>query len=169
MLIDMVALAAFNFLIMAVFQPAFFTVTTYTPEVPEQSLLEQYFGNPYQDNPYVFVDIGVGLLSFLYFWLFHAFGGQTLGKRICRLKVVDGKGGPVTLYRSGIRALMSSMVYLLPYVRIPFAAVDGLWIFGDGRKRCLHDVLAGTIVIDVTPVAPGPDGSRTGMARGKTA
>jgi uncharacterized RDD family membrane protein YckC len=30
-----------------------------------------------------------------------------------------------------------------------FSLVDALWIFGDER-RCLHDLIAGTIVVEVT-------------------
>jgi uncharacterized RDD family membrane protein YckC len=40
-----------------------------------------------------------------------------------------------------------------------FSLVDALWIFGD-EQRCLHDLIAGTIVIDVKSEA-SLDGERS--------
>ncbi|MBL8921589.1 MAG: RDD family protein [Myxococcaceae bacterium] len=73
--------------------------------------------------------------------------GQSVGKRLFKLKVVRTDGSPVELWR----------IILLRNVALQVAAqlcgfvgiVDALMIFG-AEERCLHDLIAETIVIDVS-------------------
>jgi uncharacterized RDD family membrane protein YckC len=78
-----------------------------------------------------------------YLALFTALGGQTPGKRVLSLSVIDRKGASPGLLRSGTRAL--------------FALVSGtLMLMGfflvlvDRRRQALHDKLSGTFVV-MTP------------------
>ncbi|MFC4531443.1 RDD family protein [Sphaerisporangium dianthi] len=122
------------------------------------------FDNPFAGNPYWYIDVSVVILWFLYFWIGHAFWGQTIGKRLCRLKVVSRDGRPLTTSQAGVRSLLYMAVTLLPYVGFLLSLVNVAWIFGPSR-RCLHDVVAGTVVVDLNAVAQGSGGSRGGSGR----
>lgn len=70
--------------------------------------------------------------------------GWTVGKRVMRIKVVDSSGRRadtlrLVVVRTFVPALISSCCNLL-------SLVDVLMIFGESR-RCLHDYMAGTIVV----------------------
>ena len=77
---------------------------------------------------------------FLYFVVMEAHSGQTIGKRITHLRVVDSTGRPPSIAQSLIRN----------FVR-PFEAFGLLGIavvaFGDKGQR-IGDLLAGTFVVD---------------------
>ncbi len=73
--------------------------------------------------------------------------GQTIGKKIVGIKVVRKNGERATLGRIfGLRNLVPIIITLIPLVGALFALVDALMIFG-AEKRCLHDMMADTIVI----------------------
>lgn len=74
--------------------------------------------------------------------------GQTIGKKIVGIKVVRVDGSPVSLYRIFfLRYLLNTFFTLIPGVGPVYSLIDSLMIFGDAR-RCVHDYLADTIVID---------------------
>jgi uncharacterized RDD family membrane protein YckC len=82
----------------------------------------------------------LAILGFLYFFIFHAVRGQTPGKRLLRMRVVDGYGERPSLGRAFLRTLAylpSAFLLLLGFV----------WIGFDREKRGLHDRLADTYVI----------------------
>jgi uncharacterized RDD family membrane protein YckC len=82
----------------------------------------------------------IGILGFLYFFLFTALRGQTFGKHLMRLKVIDAFGERPSM----ARALVRTLAY------IPSLALLGLgflWIGFDREKRGLHDWLADTYVV----------------------
>ncbi|GAA4187353.1 hypothetical protein GCM10022252_20710 [Streptosporangium oxazolinicum] len=124
----------------------------------EKSVLVSYL-NPYAGNPNWPIEVAVTVLFAAYFWVQHALWGQTLGKRLCRLKVVSSvTGGPPSLRHAGIRALAYPAMMSVPYIGVLINLVDMLWIFGDSKRRCLHDVIAKTVVIDLG----GPNRNRLG-------
>ncbi|GGK65951.1 hypothetical protein Sme01_23700 [Sphaerisporangium melleum] len=126
----------------------------YGPDAEYDSILQTFWSNPYAGNPYWYLDLTLIVLWVLYFWLSHALWGQTVGKRLCRLKVVAADGGRLTAGRAGVRALIYAGATAVPYVGVMVGLVDALWIFAP-RKRCLHDVLAGSIVIDISAGSRG--------------
>lgn len=74
--------------------------------------------------------------------------GQTIGKKIVGIKVVRTDGSAVSLYRVFfLRYVVNTCFTLIPGVGALYSLVDSLMIFGDAR-RCVHDHLADTIVID---------------------
>jgi uncharacterized RDD family membrane protein YckC len=79
-------------------------------------------------------------LALLYFIVFHAALGQTVGKRLVGLRVIDGWGERPSLLRAAGRAL--AYVPSLVLVGLGF-----LWIAFDRDKRGLHDWLADTYVV----------------------
>ncbi|NRQ35114.1 RDD family protein [Nonomuraea sp. NN258] len=88
------------------------------------------------------------LTGFLYFWLLHARYGRTLGKRLTGIKVLSlATGRPPTLQDAAYRAGFYVVMPLMPSIGWIIAAQDGLQIFRDAGNRCLHDRLAGTVVV----------------------
>ena len=79
--------------------------------------------------------------------------GQTLGKRLMGIQIVDDAGRPAgffraVLLRSWVFGLLTGLVQgCLSIAGIVVPLVDALFIFGDER-RTLHDLLAGTWVRD---------------------
>ena len=78
--------------------------------------------------------------------IFLSISGQTIGKKIEKIKIVrkrDGQnGGFITNVL--LRALVNGLIGLIPL----YGLVDALFIFGT-EQRCLHDRIAGTIVVAV--------------------
>lgn len=88
-------------------------------------------------------DILIGLLlGFLYFGIMNSriAGGQTLGKRLVGLQVVDRAGIPVSVEISMLRSLLLILLEIGGFLGLLVAALHP-------RKRGLHDMIAGTYVI----------------------
>jgi uncharacterized RDD family membrane protein YckC len=85
-----------------------------------------------------------------YQWNLVATRGQSPGKRLMKIRVVMLDGSPVT-FGSGVatRIWGMAMIGAIPLVGGILRIVDPLMIFG-AERRCLHDRLAGTKVIDVS-------------------
>jgi uncharacterized membrane protein SpoIIM required for sporulation/uncharacterized RDD family membrane protein YckC len=76
-----------------------------------------------------------------------AWQGQTIGKRLARVRVVRADGAPVTLTESALRNLLRIVDFL------PFGYVVGLVAMGiDPHHRRLGDLVAGTVVIRDEPI-----------------
>ncbi len=86
------------------------------------------------------------LLALLGVQLYLASSGQSIGKRMLRLRVVRTDGSPASLAR--IVFLRNGVIVLLGSLCGVVSLVDALMIFGEER-RCLHDQLADTIVVNV--------------------
>ncbi len=82
------------------------------------------------------------ILFFLYFFLFHAARGQTPGKQLLGVRVIDAYGGRPGLFRT----LLRTVSYLLS--ALPFS-LGFLWVGFDRERRALHDWVAGTYVVRV--------------------
>jgi len=76
-------------------------------------------------------------VMFLFFGWFWTHGGQTLGMRAWRLRVVDRRGGPITWKRALMRFLIAWPAWL--------SVIGLLWCLRDGRA--LHDQFSGTRVV----------------------
>jgi uncharacterized RDD family membrane protein YckC len=81
------------------------------------------------------------IVAFLYFFIFHALRGQTPGKRLFRIKVIDGYGQRPSIGR----ALLRTAGYVPSLLLL---ALGFLWIGFDRDKRGLHDWLADTYVVE---------------------
>jgi uncharacterized RDD family membrane protein YckC len=72
---------------------------------------------------------------------------QTIGKKLCGIKVARKDGSRATLARIfWLRYVVNTLFVFIPGVGRIYALVDALFIFGEA-KRCLHDYIADTIVI----------------------
>jgi len=85
------------------------------------------------------------IISALYaFALIAWWGGQTVGNRAVRTRVVDARtGGPVDPGRSAVRA---GVMWILTITFVG-GILDIIWPLWDRRKQTLHDKAAGTLVV----------------------
>lgn len=144
----------------------------YSKEITAKEFSEQINDLSYELNStgYVYT-IGNIIIIFLYFGVFVYFTkGQTLGKRIMGIKIVSNKGKDLKIYNYFIRAFILNGVILnlctliaicfkeSTYLKIYSAASNFdlilmiilfLMILFWKNGRGLHDILAGTKVIDV--------------------
>jgi len=95
---------------------------------------------------YLFTTI---FISMFYFTYFHGAAGQTPGKMILDLKVVQTTGEQMTFGLAFLRwvgYVISAVVFYLGFV----------WIAFDAEKQGWHDKIAGTVVIRVRNIVDGP-------------
>ncbi|MDF5754440.1 RDD family protein [Spongiactinospora sp. TRM90649] len=112
-------------------------------------------------NPAWPSEMAILALTTLYFGVQHALWGQTPGKRLCRVKVVEPTTGrPPGPLNAGIRALIYPLLASLSSLTALVSFVDLLWMLFDPRRRCLHDIAARTVVIDLVPSESRGDGRR---------
>ncbi|MBN2570279.1 MAG: RDD family protein [Deltaproteobacteria bacterium] len=80
------------------------------------------------------------ILDMVYFTYFHGTTGQTPGKKILGLKVIQKRGEPMTL---GI-AFLRWVGYLISKI---FLYLGFIWIAFNREKMGWHDMIAGTCVV----------------------
>jgi uncharacterized RDD family membrane protein YckC len=97
----------------------------------------------------VFGVIGGGIFLTLLIYnmvLIHRYG-QTIGKRIFKIRIVRTDGSPCSLLRYIFaRWLPVSLLSGIPFLGYIVQLVDPLMIFRSDQ-RCLHDLIADTIVV----------------------
>ena len=87
--------------------------------------------------------LGSFVVVFGYFWACEAFwSGQTVGKRVFRLRAVGDRGEPMTFAQAGIRNIVR-IVDFLPYAY----GVGIVVLFINGKGKRLGDLAAGTVVV----------------------
>src|SRR5262249_10324063 len=101
--------------------------------------------------------------------------GQSIGKRVAKIRVVGGDGKPISLGRSALRASVLSAPFFLSDAPLDLAlhvrvaaivsyvafgaglAIVYLFVFNRPTRQSLHDRLAGSFVVAFdSMVAPGP-------------
>ncbi len=90
--------------------------------------------------------VGFGVFALIQFYFL--LQGQTLGKRMLGLRMVDvATNRPPSVGKLlGLRYLPTQVIVAIPVVGALYALVDALFIFG-AEQRCLHDLIAGTKVV----------------------
>jgi len=87
--------------------------------------------------------VGLFVVIFGYFWISEAlWSGQTVGKKVFRLRAVGDRGEPLTFLQAGIRNVVR-IVDFLPYGY----GVGMVVLFVNGKGKRLGDLAAGTIVV----------------------
>ena len=80
------------------------------------------------------------LLFFGWFW---THGGQTLGMRVWKLRVLRADGGPLRWPTAIAR-------YGVAWLSWGLGGLGMLWCLMDGQRRSWHDVASGTVVVAQT-------------------
>ena len=97
--------------------------------------------------------VTMGLAGFVVYALvqgyFLATRGQTLGKMVVGVRIVDAESKEIIpLWKVlGLRVFVFQALGQVPFVGPLILLVDVLFIFSE-RRRCLHDLLARTIVVN---------------------
>ena len=82
-----------------------------------------------------------------YFIYFHSSSGQTIGKKLMAIKVVDiDSGNTIDYGKAFVRWLIPGVGGWVTCFILPL--LDGLWPLWDAKGQALHDKLANTLVID---------------------
>lgn len=82
--------------------------------------------------------------------------GQTWGKQRMGIKVVTQEGAPMSVGGLVWRSFCPTVLGMIPFINI-LGSFDVFFIFGSAR-RCLHDYLAGSIVVDADSLYYKEDG-----------
>jgi len=85
--------------------------------------------------------LAIAMAFFCWFW---AHGGQTVGMRAWRIRVVREDGSALTLRRAAAR-FAAALVAILP------AGLGIWWAVLDARKRAWHDRWTNTCVVRTVP------------------
>ncbi|MBT3222835.1 MAG: hypothetical protein HN348_27475 [Proteobacteria bacterium] len=95
-----------------------------------------------------FALVGVLFMALLFFqWWLIAVTGQTIGKRLVGIKIVWRRSPEARLgFLRGVilRNWVSTLLFCCVYLRV----IDFIFILGR-QRRCLHDFIANTKVIDL--------------------
>jgi uncharacterized RDD family membrane protein YckC len=88
--------------------------------------------------------VGLTYVPFLLclFFVLWALRGQSLGMMAVRIEVTDRDGEPLRPSRAAVRALV------WPLSMLPLA-IGGLPVLFDDERRALHDMVAGTVVLEL--------------------
>ena len=92
---------------------------------------------------------GILMLGYVVYQLYLLWkNGQTVGKKAMKIKIVRTDGSRASFPRLlFLRALVPGIVGYIPVLGPVLTLTDWLFIFGE-PKRCVHDYLADTIVIN---------------------
>ena len=88
---------------------------------------------------YAIFMLGICYLYFSWFWIN---GGQTLGMKTWQIKMVSSDGRPVNWKTTSLR-------FVTAIVSWGFAALGFLWALFDSKRRCWHDLVSHTELIDL--------------------
>ncbi|MBI4064562.1 MAG: RDD family protein [Elusimicrobia bacterium] len=84
------------------------------------------------------------LLPLIYFGVLHGIGGQTLGKKILRIRLVEMQGGKVSFLKAFARAAAD-------YLNVITLGVGYIMAAFTSKKQALHDIVCSTRVVYVAP------------------
>ena len=97
-----------------------------------------------------FVPTAILLGVFVYQTAWLSLAGQTVGKRIMRIRIVSFHSAcnPGFVKAVLLRCWLPALFVSVPYIGLVFLLLDCLSMFRNDR-RCLHDLMAGTVVVQV--------------------
>lgn len=90
----------------------------------------------------------LGLVIFLFFGWFWTHGGQTIGMRAWKIRLLDASSGPGRAVAIGWRqALIRLLVAVLSLAAM---GLGFLWSLFDGQNRCWHDIASASRLVRST-------------------
>ncbi len=128
------------------FFPGFVELVRQTAETgrePDPAVLERLLADSIAGAPLLLLLI-IGVMQTTLLCL----RGQTLGKLVCRIRIVRLSGERAGFVHAFVlRALVVGLVTGIPVLGVVIGVIDPLLIFREDH-RCLHDLIAGTVVVD---------------------
>jgi uncharacterized RDD family membrane protein YckC len=110
-----------------------------------------------------------GFVAVLYYILMHYYYGQTVGKMVTKVKVLDESEKPISFGQSILRSLpqLIPVMFAVSFstadnnagspaafwgrtiitLSLTFSLIDALVCASSAKNRAIHDMLAGTIVV----------------------
>jgi uncharacterized RDD family membrane protein YckC len=88
-------------------------------------------------------------IAMVYYVVLHGALGQTLGKMLVGVKVVQIDGTEAGWGRSVKRSLINPLAQVVPGVGGLLVLLNGLWPLWDEKSQTLGDKVAGTLVVEV--------------------
>jgi uncharacterized RDD family membrane protein YckC len=104
--------------------------------------------------PVIYFSLAVTVVGAVYTYLYWVEfqmrrGGQTVGKRVMKIRVIPVDPGVAAVARGGY-ALRWVIQYVVPILVPLFNLIDGLWqVWDKPLQQCLHDKAANTVVVKV--------------------
>lgn len=95
-----------------------------------------------EKNYIVFLDIYLGSIIFFYFGWFWTHGGQTLGMKTWKIKLISNNSQLIGWKRVVIREMTAVISWL-------FLGLGFIWSIFDKQKRSWHDITSKTTLIDL--------------------
>lgn len=106
-----------------------------------QTALEVVTGNRWTTGEHgLFVAVLYSAWLFVYFSVPLGASGRTTGKALLGLQVVRTDGGDLSFGRAALRTILFPLSFVL-------FGLGFLWGLVQRDRRCLHDLLAGTVVV----------------------
>ena len=110
---------------------------------------EQFNPSELRRNPfYIAYLLAVPPAFFIWFW---TRGGQTLGMRSWRIRVVTSNGGPLGITHALLRFLTALLSWAI-------LGLGFLWVLVDRKQLAWHDRLSSTRLVMTDKVSPRPPG-----------
>lgn len=96
-----------------------------------------------QNSPYIiFLDIYLVSIIFFYFGWFWTHGGQTLGMKTWKIKLISNDSQVINWKQALIREITAAISWL-------FLGLGFFWSLFDQQKRCWHDISSNSTLIDL--------------------
>jgi uncharacterized RDD family membrane protein YckC len=126
-----------------------------SPSPAAEAALTNFATDPSHQHTVLYWYLAMFGIALAYYWVQHAAWGATVGKRALGVRVVQaGDRSRIGVRAAGIRAVAFLVGPALFLLGGPIALAGGvLWVADAGlslvdpRAQCLHDKLAGTIVV----------------------
>ncbi|OMO29393.1 hypothetical protein BH582_18250 [Vibrio sp. 10N.222.47.A9] len=104
------------------------------------------------------IELHEQIMMFVYGWVIFLLSngyllqkkGQTIGKNVMEIAIVDMDGKQLGLFNIMIKRILPMNIFVyIPVIGQYISILNYLFVFGKNR-RCLHDLIAGTQVINVS-------------------
>lgn len=94
------------------------------------------------DMLYIPLVITLSVITFFFFSWFWIHGGQTLGLKTWRLRVIDTDFNPISWQQSSIR-------FFVAIISAGFFGIGFFWSFFHKERKTWHDIVSKTVVVDL--------------------
>ncbi|MBN1788612.1 MAG: RDD family protein [Sedimentisphaerales bacterium] len=132
------------------------TIIAMVVTLPVMAMFGMFSGCATESGAGCGLGLGKQLIVFVYYYIVflavHGYllskYGQTVGKKVAGTKIVDMDGNILPLAKVvGMRYMIVGIICMIPVIGAIFGLVNVLFIFKED-KRCIHDLIAGTRVVN---------------------